>query len=165
LACDARPGAEQRTTTVTVTDHARRTVTLAAPARRVISLMPAVTDMILALGANDRLIARTQFDSDPRIAALPSTGNALNPSLEWIAALEPDLVIAWPDQPSRAVVSRLSTMGIPVYSARTSRLPMCCAPRVTWARCWECNNARTRSGEASSGSCRPCVPPLRRGRA
>jgi cobalamin transport system substrate-binding protein len=122
LACEARPSAEQRTTTVSVTDHSQRTVTLAAPARRIISLMPAVTDMILALGANDRLIARTQFDRDPRIAALPSTGNALNPSLEWIAALEPDLVIAWPDQPSRVVVSRLSTMGIPVYSARTESI-------------------------------------------
>ena len=84
--------------------------------------MPAVTDMISALGANNRLIARTEFDKDPRIAALPSTGNALNPSLEWIAALQPDLVITWPDQPSRAVVSRLSTMGIPVYSARTESI-------------------------------------------
>jgi iron complex transport system substrate-binding protein len=120
--CEAPPDGDQPTTTISVTDHAQRTVTLAAPARRVISLMPAVTDMILALGAHDRLIARTQFDGDPRIAALPSTGNALNPSLEWIAALEPDLVIAWPDQPSRAVVSRLSTMGIPVYAARTESI-------------------------------------------
>ncbi len=120
-ACGAEPRTVQQGP-LQVTDHVERVVTLDAPAQRVISLMPAVTDMLLALGAQNRLIARTEFDNDPRIAGLPSTGNALNPSLEWIAALKPDLVIAWPDQPSRAVVSRLSTMGIPVYSARTESI-------------------------------------------
>jgi iron complex transport system substrate-binding protein len=107
---------------VRVTDDAGRTVTLNAPARRVICFMPAVTDMLLAIGAADRLIARTDFDTDPRIARLPSTGNALTPSLEWIASLEPELVITWPDQPSRPLVSRLSALGIPVYGARTESI-------------------------------------------
>jgi iron complex transport system substrate-binding protein len=118
VSCESQPGGTPDPV-LQVTDHAARTVTLGAPAQRVISLMPAVTDMLLALGVETRLIARTDFDSDPRIAELPSTGNALNPSLEWIAALKPDLVITWPDQPSRAVVARLSTMGVPVYAART----------------------------------------------
>jgi iron complex transport system substrate-binding protein len=105
-----------------VTDDAARIVTLNAPARRVICFMPAVTDMLLAIGAADRLIARTEFDTDPRIAQLPSTGNALTPSLEWVASLEPELVITWPDQPSRSVVGRLSELGIPVYAARTESI-------------------------------------------
>jgi len=105
-----------------VIDHSQRPVALPAPAHRIVSLMPAVTDMLLALGSEQRLVARTDFDTDPGLRPLPSTGNALNPSLEWIAALQPDLVIAWPDQPSRAVVSRLSTMGIPVYAARTESI-------------------------------------------
>jgi cobalamin transport system substrate-binding protein len=107
---------------IEVTDHANRTVGLAAPARRVISLVPAVTDMILELGAADRLVARTQFDTDVRLAALPSTGNALTPSLEWVTSLQPDLVISWLDQPSRSVVGRLAELGIPVYAARTESI-------------------------------------------
>jgi iron complex transport system substrate-binding protein len=78
--------------------------------------------MLLVLGASDRLIARTEFDRDPRLASLPSTRNALSPSLEWIASLKPDLVIAWPDQPSRSVVSRLVSLQIPVYGARTESI-------------------------------------------
>src|SRR5262245_20479424 len=107
---------------IEVADQAGRTVALAAPARRVLSLVPAVTDMILELGAADRLIARTQFDTDARLAALPSTGNALTPSLEWVASLQPDLVISWLDQPSRSVVGRLAELGIPVYAARTESI-------------------------------------------
>ena len=121
-ACDADSRGTRQSASIQVTDHAQRLVSLNAPAQRVISLMPAVTDMILALGTSDRLIARTDFDTDPRIARLPSTGNALNPSLEWIASLKPDLVIAWPDQAARAVVSRLSEMGVPVYAARTESI-------------------------------------------
>jgi iron complex transport system substrate-binding protein len=107
---------------IAVLDHADRTVQLDSAARRIVSLMPAVTDMVLALGAQDRLIARTDFDVDPRIANLPSTGNALTPSLEWLTALKPDLVITWPDQPTRPVVSRLSELGIPVYAAITESI-------------------------------------------
>jgi iron complex transport system substrate-binding protein len=105
--------------TIRVLDHTNRVVQLAAPAQRVLSLMPAVTDMLLALSVQDRLVARTQWDTDPRIAHLPSTGNALVPSVEWVAAQQPDLVIAWPDQPTRSVVGRLMAMEVPVYSAIT----------------------------------------------
>jgi iron complex transport system substrate-binding protein len=88
----------------------------------VISLIPAVTDLVLAIGGADKLIARTQYDTDARLASLPSAGNALTPSLEWITSLQPHLVIAWRDQPSRSVVGRISELGIPVYAARTESI-------------------------------------------
>jgi ABC-type Fe3+-hydroxamate transport system substrate-binding protein len=106
----------------TVIDDAGREVRLTAPARRVISLVPARTESILALGAGDRLIARTRYDLDPRLAGLPSLGNALNPSLEWLAAQRPDLVIAWADGESRTVVERLASLGIPAYATRVETL-------------------------------------------
>lgn len=106
----------------TVTDYTGRVVALEAPAQRVLSLMPSVTDLLLAMHAQEVLIARTRFDLDPRIAQLPTTGNALTPSIEWIAALRPDLVITWPDQPSHPVISRLNQLGIPTYAARTDRI-------------------------------------------
>jgi len=102
---------------IVVTDDAGREVRLGAPAQRVISFPPAATDLILAMGALDALIARTQYDIDPRISHLTSTGNALNPNIEWIASLRPDLVVAWPDQPSRSVIGSLERISVPAYAA------------------------------------------------
>jgi ABC-type Fe3+-hydroxamate transport system substrate-binding protein len=115
----AEPPASPR---IEIIDDAGNAVRLLEPARRVVSLIPARTDAILALGAADRLIARTQYDQDPRIAHLPTTGNALNPSVEWVAAQRPDLVVVWPDEQSRSVVTRLVELGIPVYASRVQTL-------------------------------------------
>ena len=102
---------------VSVIDDAGRTVTLAAPARRVISMVPAQTEIVAILAGPQALVARTAWDTDPRLAHLPSIGNALTPSVEWIAARRPDLVIAWPDAQSRDVVQRLDAIGVPVYAS------------------------------------------------
>jgi iron complex transport system substrate-binding protein len=77
----------------TVVDDAGRTVAVEAPAMRVVSMLPAVTDMIVALGAADRLLLRTAYDTDPRIGHLPSLGHSLAASAETLVALRPDLVI------------------------------------------------------------------------
>jgi iron complex transport system substrate-binding protein len=120
VACSA--GDAPPATTIEVVDDAGVPVRLEAPARRIVSLIPARTDLLLALGAADRIIGRTQYDEDPRLAGVPSVGNALTPSLEWLTARAPDLVIAWPDQQSRNVVGRLRDLGIPVYASRVESL-------------------------------------------
>jgi iron complex transport system substrate-binding protein len=112
----AETGAE--VAAVSVLDDAGRTVALAAPARRVISLIPAQTQIVGILAGHDVLIARTRWDTDPALARLPSVDNALTPSVEWLAAQRPDLVIAWPDAQTRDVVQRLTDIGIPVYGSR-----------------------------------------------
>ena len=118
IACagDAPPRAAEAPA-IEVIDDIGHTVRLPRPAERVVSLIPGRTDVILALRAEDRLVARTRYDEDPRIAHLPSLGDALTPSVEWLALQEPDLVIAWPDRQSRSVVTRLEELGIPVYSS------------------------------------------------
>lgn len=105
-----------------VVDDAGRTVTLPRPARRVIALIPAQTEVVGLLGGVGVLVARTQWDTDPRLAHLPSVGNALTPSVEWLAAQRPDLVVAWPDAQSRDVVQRLGDVGIPVYASRVESI-------------------------------------------
>ncbi|HEX2168200.1 MAG TPA: helical backbone metal receptor, partial [Longimicrobiales bacterium] len=102
---------------IIVTDDAGRTVMLERPARRVISMIPAQTEIVMIVAGADALVARTRWDEDPRLAHLPSIGNALTPSIEWLVAQRPDLVIAWPDAQSRDVVQRLSDVGIPVYAS------------------------------------------------
>lgn len=116
-ASPANPDTAASSSALVVTDGADRTVTLEAPARRVVSMMPSVTEWVIAMGAADRLVARTDYDDHPAVDTLPSVGGGLTPSVEWLAARHPDLVVAWPDAPSRSLVARLEALRIPVYAA------------------------------------------------
>jgi cobalamin transport system substrate-binding protein len=92
------------------------------PPQRIISLIPSATETIVALGAAGRLVARSEFDVDPALAHLPSVGEGLTPSLEQLTMLEPDLVVAWPDNPARSVVGRLGDLGVTIYSPQVQTL-------------------------------------------
>lgn len=92
------------------------------PTRRVVSLIPSVTEVIQALGAGDRLVARTDYDTDPALADLPSVGRGLTPSLERLTMLQPDLVVSWPDNISRSITTRLADLGIDVYTPEIQTL-------------------------------------------
>jgi len=110
------PAGEAEETAVDVIDDAGRPVRLAAPARRVVSLVPAMTESILALGAGGRLVARTRYDKAPEVAHLPDLGGGLDPSNEALVELAPELVIAWRSPDDRGLRARLETVGIPVYA-------------------------------------------------
>ena len=99
-------------------DDAGRVVSLSAPARRIISLIPATTETVMAIGGAESLIARTDYD-DGGLAHLPSVGGGLTPSIELLASLQPDLVIAWEEAGAARVRSRLEALGIPVFAAQT----------------------------------------------
>jgi iron complex transport system substrate-binding protein len=121
-ACTEQTNNNSGSGAIVVVDDAGREVRLPVPAERVVSLMPTITDLLIAMDVHDRLIARTDFDTDKRVAHLPSLGGGLNPSIEWLAAQRPDLVISWPDQGSRSLVSQLSTVQVPVYSASSQSI-------------------------------------------
>ena len=101
---------------VSVTDDAGYTVALPAPASRVFSVIPSLTESITALDPGV-FVARTRFDRAPELAHLPSLGGTIQPNLEALASLEPDLVITWADASQRAVGERVDALGIPVYRA------------------------------------------------
>lgn len=91
------------------------------PFRRVVSLVPSATDLIVALGASERLVGRTRYDSGPEVIDLPSVGEPLRPSLEQIASLEPQAIIAWARLP-QGPGANLAALDVTVYFARTSSL-------------------------------------------
>ncbi len=103
---------------VQAVDDAGRTVTLAKPAERIISLVPAATETLVALGGIDLLVGRTDFD-DPELDHLPSVGQGLTPSVEVLASLRPDLVIAWEEAGTARVRPRLESLGIAVFAVAT----------------------------------------------
>jgi iron complex transport system substrate-binding protein len=71
---------------------------LAAP-KRIISLVPNVTEMIFAIGAGDRVVAVSSYDSfPPEVRRLPNVGALLDPNVERILSLQPDLVVVYASQ-------------------------------------------------------------------
>ena len=85
----------------------------AAP-RRVITLAPSLTDMVLALGKRDVLVGVTRYDDGPEVATLPRVGGFLDPSAEAVLALRPDLVLWISDGGALAAVQRIAALGVPV---------------------------------------------------
>lgn len=83
--------------------------------RRVVSLVPSVTETIFALGAGDRLVGVSSFCDRPAEAArLPRAGSYLAPNVEAIVALAPDAVIGVPTPGNRAAVEQLRSLGVNV---------------------------------------------------
>jgi len=96
-----------------VTDDAGRRVTLAAPARRVVSLLPSFTEVLFAVGAGDRLVGRTAWcDYPPAALAVPSVGDGMPPSVEAVAARRPDLVVLYRSGPNATAAAQLERLGI-----------------------------------------------------
>lgn len=121
-ACDAGGGAPARPdpapadSAVSLVDDAGRQVRLPRPARRVVSLIPSATEILVAVGAGDRLVGRTDFDRGPAVDALPSVGGGMNPSIEAIVALRPDLVLGWETKGDQSTRERLEELGVPVFA-------------------------------------------------
>lgn len=112
------PGQPATETTGTVVDDRGRPHDPSAPRTRIVSLIPAVTETLVALGASDRLVARTRYDEDPVLADLPSVGGGIDPSLEFLAQLAPDLVVLWASGASGVLLEdRLDEIGLDWYAA------------------------------------------------
>lgn len=98
----------------TVTDDYGRTVVIPAQPQRVVSLSPAVTEIIYALGAQDILVGRTDFCVYPDAALkIPSIGGISNLNIESILALNPDLVISG-SMVGKKVTDQMDQMGVPM---------------------------------------------------
>lgn len=113
----ARPSAPADSA-VSLTDDAGRALRLVHPARRIVALVPAITETVLAIGAGDRLVGRTDYDKGPAVERLPSVGGGLDPSIEKIVSLHPDVVIGWETSGRAELHDRLAALGIPMFSVK-----------------------------------------------
>lgn len=101
----------------TVTDQLGRQLVVTGDPRRIVSLAPSITEILFALGRQDQLKGVTQFsDYPPEAQGLPKVGSYVRLDLEKIVALKPDLCFAIKDGNPRVLVSRLESLGIPVYA-------------------------------------------------
>ena len=86
--------------------------------RRVVSLAPSLSDLVVAMGLAERLVAVTRFDDAQELARLPRVGGYLDPSAEAVLRLRPDLVMWAGDDADATPVRRLAELGVPVVIFR-----------------------------------------------
>jgi ABC-type Fe3+-hydroxamate transport system substrate-binding protein len=99
-----------------VVDETGRRISVPDHPERVISLSPSITETVYALGLEDRLVGDTDYcDYPPAAKKKPHVGALLNPSLERIVALKPDLVLGDAEANRRETADQLARLGIPLY--------------------------------------------------
>ncbi|RIX85487.1 ABC transporter substrate-binding protein [Acidovorax cavernicola] len=97
---------------VDVVDERGVTVSLPQPPQRIVSLLPSLTEGVCALGACNRLIGVDRYSNSPaQVRALPQLGGGIDPNVEAVVALKPDVVLL---AKSSRVTQRLETLGLKV---------------------------------------------------
>jgi iron complex transport system substrate-binding protein len=103
----------------TFVDMVGRQVELQQPPRRIISLAPSLTEIIFALGAGDSVVGVTDYSDYPREAeGKPTVGGGVDPNMEVIVGLQPDLVLASADTNRWDTLVRLERLKIPVFGVK-----------------------------------------------
>jgi len=98
-------------------------IAFASAPTRIVSLNPTTTELLFAIGAGDRLVGRSRFDTWPDSARLvPALGDALRPSIETILAAHPDLVILYASADNRPAADRLRAAGIATIGLKIDRI-------------------------------------------
>lgn len=97
---------------IVVTDERGVGVELPKPPRRIVTLLPSLTESVCALGACDRLVGVDRYSNWPAsVRGLPQVGGGIDPNVEAIVALKPDVVLL---AKSSRVTDRLEALGLKV---------------------------------------------------
>jgi iron complex transport system substrate-binding protein len=106
-----------------IVDDAGDTVAVAGPPHRIVSLIPATTELLFAIGAGSSVVGRTEWcDYPPAAAAVPNLGDGIAPNVEAVLASRPDLVLLYNSAQNAGIAARLRTLGIPALRLNTDRL-------------------------------------------
>ena len=121
-ACDRRAGSDVSSHDV-VRDHFGDSVVPPARVIRIVSLTPATTEILFALGAGDRLVGRDQYSHWPDSAQrVPDLGPGLRPNVEAVLAARPDLVLLYASEDNRGAAQRLRQAGIVTAAYKVDRI-------------------------------------------
>jgi iron complex transport system substrate-binding protein len=108
---------------VSVRDDAGNTIKLAQPAKRIVSLAPHTTETLYAAGAGALIVGTVDYSDYPEPAkAIPRVGGYSRIDLERVAALKPDLVVAWQSGNAAAHIEKLKSLGLPLYVSQPNRI-------------------------------------------
>ena len=105
---------------IALKDDLGRSVELKQPAQRIVTLAPSLTELAFSVGAGDRVVGVSAYsDYPPEAKKLPQVSTAAAFSIEAIAALKPDLVLAWRDSVRREDIERITGFGAAVFVAHS----------------------------------------------
>ena len=108
---------------VQIVDDIGTEIVLEQPAMRIVSLAPHLTELLFSIGVGDRIIGTVRFsDYPPAALDIPVLGDAFTMNIESIAALKPDMVVAWQTGGTATVVEKLRQLGINVFINEASDL-------------------------------------------
>jgi ABC-type Fe3+-hydroxamate transport system substrate-binding protein len=117
-ACSVRETAPQ----ATVDDFGDSVAVGASPAR-IVSLNPATTELLFAIGAGQRVVGRTSWDLWPVEARqVKDLGPGIRPNVEAVLAVRPDLAILYASEDNRDAARRLRATGVPTVAYRLDRI-------------------------------------------
>ncbi|MBP5986075.1 MAG: cobalamin-binding protein [Azonexus sp.] len=106
-----------------VKDDTGQEIRLKAPARRIVTLAPHATENLYAAGAGDRLVGTVDYsDYPPEAKKIPRIGSYDRIDLEAVAALKPDLVLAWESGNNMAQVNKLKALGLTVHVSQPNTM-------------------------------------------
>lgn len=105
---------------ISLKDDLGRMVELKQPAQRIVTLAPSLTELAFSVGAGDRVVGVSAYsDYPPQARSLPQVSTAAGVSIESIAALKPDLVLAWKDGMRRGDIEHIEAVGAAVFVAQS----------------------------------------------
>jgi ABC-type Fe3+-hydroxamate transport system substrate-binding protein len=123
IAACGRDVADDTARSSLILDDFGDTIVVAAPPARIVSLNPATTELLFALGAGARLVGRTHWDEwPPEALAVPDLGPGVRPNIEAVLAARPDLVVLYASEDNRAAAQRLRAAGISTLSLKVDRI-------------------------------------------
>jgi ABC-type Fe3+-hydroxamate transport system substrate-binding protein len=121
----ARPAnsGSQPAAAASVTDDFGDTIRAAHPAQRIVSLSPVTTELLFALGAGGRVVGRTHWDLSPAAAAaVDDVGNGMQPNVEAVLGVHPDLVVLYASPSNRAAATQLRRVGVNTLAIRDDHI-------------------------------------------
>ena len=108
---------------VSVVDDLGARITLAQPAKRVISLAPHITEMLFAVGAGKAVVGVVDYsDFPPEAKRIVNVGSSARLDVERIVSLRPDLIVVWPGGTPIATLDKLRQLGFVLFSSEPRHL-------------------------------------------
>lgn len=108
---------------VVAVDDLKRSIRLPQPAQRVVTLAPNLAELIVAAGGQSRLVGVSRYTDHPTaLLQLPTVGDAFAFNVERIAALKPDLIVAWRSGAVSRQLEAVARLGIPIFYSEVRSL-------------------------------------------
>lgn len=108
---------------IVVKDDTGQEVRLKAPAKRIVALAPHIAESLYAAGAGDKLVGTVDYsDYPPEAKKVARVGGYSRVDLEAVAALKPDLVLAWESGNNMPQIGKLRALGLTVHVSQPNKM-------------------------------------------